>query len=165
MCCCEYGMHPSKKLIDLYTAKPFQGQYPEKATVVFWGRDANYSCRISEDDFFRQILSYHEDGVTFWEDPDRKCHHPFLLPDYPFPRTKDGVRYHRNFGSMNLSLMCAKHISFVELLDVPTTGNTAGGFRRLARQRLDAGLFQYIENLQKKLLKSGQKTIFISPTC
>jgi hypothetical protein len=161
MCCREYGLHNSQELIDLYAARPFQGQDPGQARVVIWGRDANYSCRISEHEFFREILSYHENGVRFWE--ERQCHHPFLLPDYPFPRNTDGVPYHRNFGSMELSPACAKHIAFVELLDVPTTGNTANGFRQLAQLRLHDGLLEYIQRLEEKLLESGRKAIFISP--
>lgn len=162
MCCRAYGLHPSQRLTNLYAARPFQGQDPTCAKVVIWGRDANYSCRISNHAFFQEILLYHQNGVTFWRQHD--CHHPFLLPHYPFSRRSDGVPYHRNFGSLNLSAACANHISFAELLDVPTTGNTANGFRQLAELRLNDGLGQYLEELEDKLLETGRKTILISPT-
>lgn len=162
MCCREYGIHPSQELKDIYTARPFQGQDPAQARVVIWGRDANYSCRISNHVFFHQILLYHENGVAFWE--EHQCHHPFLLPDYPFLRNTDGVPYHSRFGSMKLPTTCASHISFAELLDIPTTGNTANGFQQLAQLRLHDGLAEYLQELEEKLLESGRKTIFISPS-
>ena len=51
-------------------------------------------------------------------------HHPFLLKSYPFNKTTGGVPYHRKVAWMNLTPDHAKHISFIELLPVPTTGNT-----------------------------------------
>jgi hypothetical protein len=68
------------------------------------------------------ILEYHTDGIRFWQ--DNKVHHPFLLDGYPFDRRKGGVPYHRNFSKLDFTSKCAKCFSFVELLNVPTTGNT-----------------------------------------
>lgn len=100
---------------------PYQGQDPEKATVVFVGLDANYSAQISDHPtFFQRILEYHEDGVGFWH--RHGVHHPFLLPECPLPQNSSGVLYHRMFASMGLTPVFAEHISFVQLLDVPTVG-------------------------------------------
>ena len=121
----RYGINPSDDLQQLFAAMPmpYQGQDPHSAKIIFVGIDANYSEEISADRcFFQKILEYHEDGVVFWK--ANKTHHPFLLPQYPLPKNTGGVPYHRKFHSMGLSPDFAEHISFVELLNVPTTGNT-----------------------------------------
>ena len=121
----DFGLHPSQELRDLFGGMeiPHQGQDPSKARVIFVGMDANYSPLLSEHpDFFHRILEYHEDGVGFWH--RHGVHHPFLLPDYPLPRNTGGVPYHKQFSAMGLTPEFAEHISFVELLDVPTTGRT-----------------------------------------
>src|SRR5687767_3774781 len=93
-----YGIHPSEELLDNFRSKPFQGRDPRHARVVVLGTDANYSPSISDHEFFREILEYHEDGVTYWK--RHGVHHPFLRSTYPFDRRRDGVRYHRNFRKM-----------------------------------------------------------------
>lgn len=121
----EYGLNPSTELRQLFAAMPlpYQGQDPYKAKIIFVGIDANYSEEISAGEkFFQRIIQYHEDGIAFWK--YHKIHHPFLLPEYPLPKNTGGVPYHRKFRSMGLSPDFAEHISFVELLDVPTTGST-----------------------------------------
>jgi hypothetical protein len=121
----EYQLHSSVELRQLFGRMrvPHQGQDPSKASVLFVGLDANYSAEISDDPiFFRRILEYHEDGVDFWR--RHGVHHPFLLPEYPLPRNTGGVPYHRKFASIGLTPAFAAAISFVELLDVPTTGRT-----------------------------------------
>lgn len=80
----KYGIHPSSELVSLFGKKPYQGQAPERAQVVVLGNYANYSAKVSEHPFFKTILSYHRDGVTFWKKHGR--HHPFLLDSYPFDR-------------------------------------------------------------------------------
>ena len=129
----EYQLHPCVELQQLFAGMPLphQGQDPTKAKVIFLGIDANYSPEISRDPhFFRRILEYHEDGVAFWQ--RHGVHHPFLLPDYPLPRNTGGVPYHRKFASMGLTPDFANHISFVELLNVPTTGRTTrAGFQAM----------------------------------
>lgn len=85
--------------------------------------DANYAPGIAQSErFFEQILEYHQNGVAFW----RKygVHHPFLLESYPFKRNTGGVPYHRKFGWMGLTADYAEHVSFIELLPIPTTGQT-----------------------------------------
>jgi hypothetical protein len=118
-----FGLHPSQELRALFSSMeiPHQGQDPRKARAIFVGTDANYSPLLSDHPvFFRRILEYHEDGVGFWH--RHGVHHPFLLPEYPLPRNTGGVPYHKKFSSMGLTPEFAEHISFVELLDVPTTG-------------------------------------------
>lgn len=119
-----YGIHPSAEMVFLFKSMPFQGQRPEKAKVLFLGIDANYSEAISEHPFFQRILEYHRDGVTFWQ--KHEVHHPFLLHDYPFKRNTGGGPYHRSFSALKLSKEYALLVSFVELLDVPTVGNSSG---------------------------------------
>lgn len=139
-----YGLHPSRQLQALFQQQAFshQGQEPEKASVVIVGLDANYSPEISENrSFFKKIVEYHADGVGFWE--KYGVHHPFLLPDYPLKKNTGGVPYHRRFSWMGLTAEYARHVSFIELLDIPTTGRTEQSeFWRLFRDehasRIDA---------------------------
>jgi len=121
----EYGIHPSLELRRLFARQsiPSQGQSIERARVVFVGLDANYSAQLLDyPDFFERILEYHENGVAFWK--KHGVHHPFLLAEYPLSRDRGGVPYHRRFSQMGLSPDFAEHVSFVELLNVPTTGRT-----------------------------------------
>lgn len=120
-----YGLHPSNQLRQLFEEQefPHQGQDPQSARIVVIALDANYSPEISEvPNFFKHIIEYHADGVLFWE--KYRVHHPFLLSNYPLKKNTGGVPYHRRFGWMNLGPEYARHISFLELLDVPTTGRT-----------------------------------------
>jgi hypothetical protein len=123
-----YDIHPSHELVDLFRQKPYQGQNPEKASVLIIGNDANYSAALSSHAFFDSILEYHSDGLSFWTKHEK--HHPFLLPSYPFDRRTGGVRYHGNFAKMNFTALDAHHFSFVELLAVPTIGNTGSDRKR-----------------------------------
>jgi hypothetical protein len=118
-----YGIHPSIELVTLFSTAPFQGQHPQKAGVIFCGTDANYSESLSDDPFFKRIIEYQQDSIGFWERHDK--HHPFLLDGYPFKKNTGGVPYHRNFAALKLPKEYAKCISFVELLDVPTIGNSS----------------------------------------
>jgi len=119
----KYQRHQSSELNALFAAKPYQGQSPEKASVIFLGNDANYSEEISQNDFFKFIIEYHVDGVKFWK--KYGVHHPFLLDSYPLNKTGGGVPYHRNFKKLGYCSDDAELFSFVELLDVPTTGVTS----------------------------------------
>ena len=121
----RYDIHPSKELNALFaeTPLPYQGQDPQLATVIFVGLDANYSAELFDNgDFRERILEYHRDGVAFWK--RYGVHHPFLLPEYPLKRNTGGVPYHRKFSNMGLTPEFASKISFLELLNVPTTGST-----------------------------------------
>lgn len=120
-----YQQHPSEELNSLYHQSdfPHQGQHPLSAKVIFIGLDANYSPELSVNrQFFDYILNYHEDGVGFWR--EHGIHHPFLHPLYPLSRRTGGVPYHRKFSKMGLDSSFADKISFIELLPIPTTGNT-----------------------------------------
>lgn len=66
----DFQKHTSKKLVALFNNKPFQGQSPEKARVIFLSSDANYSPEISNNTFFEKILEYQKDGVVFWNKYD-----------------------------------------------------------------------------------------------
>ena len=43
----EFQKHTSSTLVKLFNEKPFQGQYPEKSTIIFLSSDADYSPEIS----------------------------------------------------------------------------------------------------------------------
>lgn len=147
----EYGVHPSKELKQIFSEKPYQGQDPEIAKVLILGNDANYSPEISDHKFFREIVKYHGDGVRFWKKTGK--HHPFLLQSYPFHRSKGGVRYHQNFSKMGFTEEYAEYFSFVELLDVPTIGNT-GSNKNLFYELLNRTHLEWLEHL----ILDGDKT-------
>ena len=155
-CKMKFQKHTSAELVDLFTRKPFQGQYPEKAEIVFLSSDANYSPKISEHAFFNKILEYQNEGVAFWE--KYKCHHPFLLSEYPFNKNKAGVPFHRNFSKIGLSPEYASKISFLELLDIPTIGNKSQ----------DPDLFysliskEHLKFIDRIILGGGNKLFFVS---
>lgn len=92
----KFGLHPSEELVRLFREKPYQGQDPQKASVIFLSSDANYSPEISEHRFFNYILEYHQDGVTFWM--RHGCHHPFMLPDYPLHKGCRPVNCHECYN-------------------------------------------------------------------
>lgn len=139
-----YGIHPSDRLVRLFSTKPYQGVDPSKAKILIIGNDANYSPEITHHEFFRRILDYHADGVRFWKMTG--VHHPFMLADYPYDRRKGGVRYHLNFSKLNFSPAHAEFFSFVELLHLPTIGNT-GSNKELFFQLLDSEHLNWLESL------------------
>jgi len=152
----NFQKHTSDELIALFNSKPFQGQSPEKARIVFLSSDANYSPEISNHPFFDRILEYQEDGVAFWN--RHGCHHPFLLSSYPFNRNMAGVPFHRNFSKIGLTSKHATHVSFVELLDIPTIGNKSQN-KNLFYQLVSQFHLEYIENL---MTGGGNKLFFVS---
>jgi len=91
-----YQLHPSETLRRVFTARPFQGAEPVRASFVFVGLDANYSADIEQSPIFPQLLDYLADGVAFWRKTG--VHHPFLLPAYG---NKDGTKYHRSFADLS----------------------------------------------------------------
>jgi hypothetical protein len=152
----NFQKHTSPEMVALFNEKPFQGQSPENAKVVFLSSDANYSPEISDHDFFNRILEYQKDGIAFWQ--KYGCHHPFLLSSYPFDKRKDGCKFHLNFSKIGLSSEHAEHISFLELLDVPTIGNKSEN-KKLFYNLVSQSHLEYIENL---MLGGGEKLFFIS---
>lgn len=152
----KFQKHTSNELVDLFYNKPYQGQSPEKASIIFLSSDANYSPEISKDSFFKYILEYQEDGVSFWKKHGH--HHPFILPCYPFNRNMAGVPFHRNFSKLGLNPEYAPHISFLELLNVPTIGNKSEN-REEFFNLLSLVHLKYLENL---ILGVGHKLFFVS---
>lgn len=152
----QFGLHPSSELVDLYRKRPFQGQIPEQARVIFLSSDANYSPEISTHPFFKYIIEYQENGVAFWE--KYGVHHPFLLPDFPFNKTTGGRPFHKTFSKLGLDSDYAEYVCFLELLDVPTIGNKSGNmtkfYEMVSTEHLD-----YIERL---FLGGGEKLFFVS---
>ena len=152
----KFQKHPSGEMTALFHKRPYQGQSPEKAAIIFLSSDANYSPEISRHPFFEYILEYQKDGVAFWK--KYGCHHPFLLSQYPFKRNQSGVPFHRNFNKLGLGPEYAGHISFLELLDVPTMGNKSEDKDQYLKL-LSLSHLQYIENL---ILGGGHKLFFVS---
>jgi len=152
----KFKKHSSEELVRLFNNKPYQGQSPEKAHIVFISSDANYSPEISNHDFFKYILEYQADGVEFWNKHGE--HHPFLLKEYPFSRTKDGVPFHRNFKKIGLNYKHSSELCFLELLDVPTIGNKSDN-KELFNELISYSHLKYIDEL---VLNGGNKLFFIS---
>lgn len=145
-----YNNHPSPLLNQLFKDKPYQGASPADAAFLFVGLDANYAADIEDRDIFPYLLEYHRDGVQFW----RKygVHHPFLLPEY---RGKtDGRRYHQNFAKLGFRSEHAHLVSFVEVLDIPTTGRSS-----LHPRDLDSN---HLAQLHDWIRGSGNRNVFVS---
>jgi hypothetical protein len=152
----EFGQHDFDKLKKIFIEKPFQGQYPDKSKVLFVGQDANYPKDISNE-LFKYILEYHENGVCFWK--KYGIHHPFLLPE--FKKEVGGIAYHKKFTKLCLGPKYAEHISFVELTDIPTFGNTGkGGPGKFSALLTTSHIIQ----LQNWILNSGDKLVFMPRT-
>jgi hypothetical protein len=83
-----------------------------------------------------------------------------LLPDYPLKKNSGGVPYHRNFAKMELDSNFADKISFVELLNIPTIGNTGTNKNQFFKM-LD---LRHLKQLEHIFLKTGKKTVFVSPS-
>lgn len=118
-----YEPHPSLRLQELFRDSPHQGVVPEHAELVVLGLDANYPADLDARlDLCSLVERYHRDGVKFWR--NERVHHPFVHKDYPGDRRRDGVPYHRNFAQIGFGSQHAHRISFIELLNVPTTGQS-----------------------------------------
>lgn len=152
----KFQKHTSNEMVELFSRSPFQGQAPERASIIFLSSDANYSPEISNHLFFRYILEYQKDGIAFWKKYQR--HHPFMLSNYPFSRNKAGVPFHRNFSKLELGPEYAEHISFWELLDIPTIGNKSQDIE-FFYGLLSITHLKYIESL---ILGGGHKLFFVS---
>lgn len=152
----KFKRHPSDEMVALFHKRPYQGQSPEKAAIIFLSSDANYSPKISTHPFFGHILEYQRDGIAFWR--KHGCHHPFMLPNYPFSRKEAGVPFHRNFSKLGLGSEYAEHICFLELLDIPTIGNKSEDIS-LFYKLLSLGHLEYIDRL---MLGGGNKLFFVS---
>jgi len=109
-----YALHPSKRLVDHFREKPWQGAHPATARFLFIGLDANYGADIERS--LPEVFDYHQDGVAFWQ--TRGVHHPFLLPRY----SGSGRKYHTKFAEIGFTPQHAGQVSFIEALHLPTVG-------------------------------------------
>ena len=112
----NYNKHQSVKLNELYKIKSYQGADPQKAKIIFVGRDPNWSENIENIPLFSHVNDYLVDGVSFWK--AHGVHHPFLLKEY----IGDGKRYHMTFSKLLIDSNFSEMISFVELIGFPTCG-------------------------------------------
>lgn len=143
-----YLRHPSAKLNELFTARPFQGVAPNNAKFLFVGLDANYSENIESQKIFDKVIEYHQDSANFWR--KYKVHHPFLLDEYK----GDGRKYHKNFARIGFQDRDADLISFVELLNFPTVGRNKLSVTDLSESHL--------EQINNWIINAPTKYIFIS---
>ena len=165
-----YGRNACVELRRAIRDKPFQGQDPRSALakVIFLGLDANYSNHLdSKPDFLEVLLRYHHNGVQFWEnDPANRSHkhHPFLIDSFPFDKRKDGYRYHRRFDEIGFTPAntYAKHISFLELLAVPTTNDAKPEDKTTYEALLRTSGNHLAEYVQSSVTSHTPKVIFIS---
>jgi len=115
----DFGIHPSIKIQQIFTKKPFQIQEPEKAKIIFLGLDANLDIDIEKNEIlFNEIIEYFNDGIKYWK--MNGYHTPMLKDIY----TGNGKRYHRQFCKLGLLPENADNICFLELLNKCTYGNS-----------------------------------------
>jgi len=126
-----YFPHKDSKLHALFSHKPYQGADPSTAQFLFFGLDANYDPNIGDKPYFSGIVSYLEDGIRYWR--QRGYHHPFRHPDY----RGDGALYHGRFAEIGFMPNHAERVSFVELIDVPTSGRSNLKLNDLKPSHLD----------------------------
>jgi hypothetical protein len=110
----SYIEHPSHVLQNLFARKPWQGADPIEAKYIFVGLDANFALDVETQ--IPEIVLYLQDGPQFWINTEK--HHPFVLDAYK----GSGNLYHKNFELIKFSSAEAEQVSFVELIEVPTTG-------------------------------------------
>ena len=152
----NFDIHPSKRLIELFKMKPYQGQSPLASNIIFLSSDANYSLEISNHSFFNLVKEYQQDGISFWK--KYGCHHPFLLKEFPFNKTSGGRPFHNTFSRLGLTHEYAENISFLEILDVPTIGNKSQNkdlFYALANKK-------HLEFIDSLITSDCKKLFFIS---
>ena len=143
----------------IFEAKPYQGQDPEKAKVLFVGRDANYPDDLCNHPFFERVKEYHRDGVAFWR--KYEVHHPFLCKDFPFPKNAGGYPYHNRFTRLGLKKKDAQYISFIELRELPTRGVTGDISGSDFNSRLN---LSHMQHLDCWITQSGRKLVFLPKT-
>jgi hypothetical protein len=144
-----YSPHKHSQLHELFAYKPYQGADPATAQFLFFGLDANYDPNIGDMRCYSDIVSYLEDGVKYWK--QKGFHHPFRHPDY----RGDGALYHRRFAEIGFTSDHAERVSFVELIDVPTSGRSNLKPNDLKHSHLD--------KLKAWVLDGKASYIFIPP--
>jgi hypothetical protein len=143
----SYIRHPSPTLQDLFVSRQWQGANPMDARYVFLGLDANFSIDVVRQ--IPEIVYYLLNGPDFWRRTGR--HHPFLLDDY----SGCGGRYHKNFKLIGFLPMEASQVSFVELIEKPTTGTNKLTMEDLCPIHMDL--------LRRVLDKGAAKYVFMPP--
>lgn len=154
-----YGIHPSKKINELFKVKPYQGADPNFAKIIFIGRDANWNVEIENNENFSKVVEYLEEGSTFWK--KYKVHHPFKLNCFPQSTKTKGWKYHDVFSRIGLNDNFSENISFVELVGVPTFGmanDDKNGYKALLNSKTNYIHLQKID----KFLNDKSKLIFIA---
>lgn len=145
-----YHRHHSEILKKLFRAKPYQGAPPDEAKIIFVGLDANFDEDVEEKQpiIFPALVDYLTSGVDYWK--KHGIHHPFLQPEYK----GDGRFYHEEFARLRLPKEMAEHISFVELIDVPTTGTS-----RLSVSDLNP---RHLKRLKNWIVGGAAQCVFVS---
>jgi hypothetical protein len=116
----NFEPHPSEELQRLYRKRTFQMQIPEKARIIFLGRDANWDKDIDQNEcFFNEVKKYLKDGVKYWQ--KKYIHSPMLIPCYK----GEGKRYHTQFCKLEFTYKNAEDICFLELLNYCTCGTSS----------------------------------------
>lgn len=118
-----------------------------EAKYIFVGLDANFAIDVEAQ--IPEIVPYLEDGPQFWIDTGR--HHPFMLEGY----SGSGSFYHKNFKLIDFTPAEAGQISFVELVEKPTTGRS--------KLTADDLLLNHMNWLRDVLDNGNAKYIFIPP--
>jgi len=142
-----FSAHPRPSLTSLLREKPYQGANPSEARFLFIGLDANYDAEVERKPIFTKLQEYHEDGVAFWR--NHQVHHPFRLPQY----TGDGRFYHRSFARIGFKPEHAAQVSFIELLHLPTVGQS-----KLVPADLNS---QHLRMLNEVVLAGAARHIFV----
>ncbi len=148
-----FGEHTSETLHRLYHDKPWQGQDPEQAKILFLSLDANWDYDIELSPVFPQVQEYLKDGVKFWE--KYGIHHPMLLNGYK----GSGKKFHLSFARLGITPDNAKHISFIELFGKPTYGNSSNepNFINMVLEQDPL----YLNFLKHILTETSGKTFFV----
>ncbi len=138
----KFGIHPSEKLQKLYIEKPYQIQEPEKAKIIFLGRDANWDINIETHSMFSEFEEYLKDGVKYWQ--THGYHTPMLKQKYKGA----GKRYHEKFSTIGFTKDNAKDICFLELLGIPTYGKSSGS-KEYEKMLLDDSNKNHLTRIKK----------------
>jgi hypothetical protein len=158
----RYRVHPSPTLVTTFSNRPFQGQDPNEAKVFFFGIDANYAANVEDNaEFFNILLAYHGNGVAYWQNNENNDHHPFLLPMY---REGAGYSYHKTIKGIDLPAeTCATAISFVEMLNVPTTGSLNEDPGHVF-DHLFTGSHGHLQEIYNAIFDTDNKLVFMPDT-
>jgi hypothetical protein len=153
--------HPSPPLNFFFGRWPYQGGDPRPAQYIFIGEDANFAPDIEAQPIWPYVVEYLRDGVAFWN--NHGVHHPFLMEGYQ----GEGRPYHAWFSRIfneptPLPAAIRNAISFVELLDRPTTG--AGNIQdeAMVEEVRGRGHFRWLAGLIFNPPAGLNRTVFLT---